>query len=278
MRVDLHCHSTASDGTLAPAAVVRRAHEQGVSLLALTDHDTTAGVAEAAAEAAELGLRLVPGIELSAAWRGKSMHIVGLHLDPDHAALQAHVGRLAGIRRERAEAIGAKLAKAGVTDAYAEACALAASPGPTRTHFARVLVARGCVSDMNQAFKRYLGQGKAAHVAVEWPTMEETIAIIRGAGGVAVLAHPMSHRWTAAWMRRILEAFVAAGGSALEVVSGHAQPKDVLEASGYARRFSLRASMGSDFHTPDYPWIELGRLPPLPEDLVPVWAEWLAPA
>jgi 3',5'-nucleoside bisphosphate phosphatase len=272
--VDLHCHSTASDGTLTPSELIAVAHTQGVRMLALTDHDTTAGVEEAVAAGAAVGLDVVPAIELSARHRGKDLHVVGLNIEPQHPALHARIEQLSALRRARAEHIGARLAKCGVPDAYAQAQTLAGEAEVTRTHFARVLLERGHVSGMNAAFKRYLGAGKPAHVAVEWPSLEDTVGCIHAAGGVAVMAHPLAYGWTGAWLRRMIEGLLEFGGRGIEVISGRMAPHEVAKAADCARRYGLLASLGSDFHSPDTPWIQLGRVPSLPEDLTPVWHAW----
>ena len=271
--IDLHCHYTASDGTLAPAEVVARAKAQGVEVLALTDHDTVAGLAEAAAAAELHGIRLLPGLELSTVEQGRTLHVVGLGVNPAAPQLGELIRRLDQLRVARAEAIAARLERCGIAGAYAGALRLADGALPTRTHFARFLLEQGVARDMNEVFKRYLGQGKPGYVSAQWPTLEETVAVIRAAGGTAVLAHPHSYGWTGAWTRRIIEAFVAVGGRALEVVCGNSTRDNILTFSGYARRFDMLASVGSDFHEPANPWIELGRVQPLPDDLRPVWAE-----
>ena len=278
---DLHCHSTASDGRLSPTDLVARAHEHGVSVLALTDHDTVAGHAEAALAASACGLQLVPGIELSTRWDKHTMHVVGLGVDPRNPVLLQHVEWLGEVRRQRARDMGAKLAKLGFTGVYEQALAEAGEAEPTRPHFARALVEAGHVQTEGEAFKRYLRRGKPGYATAAWPDLEQTIAVIREAGGMAVLAHPHGYGWTGAWVRRILEAFVGCGGEALEVVCGGSTPNDIRDMSGHARRFGLYASQGSDFHSPATPWIELGRLAPMPADLKPVWqapqvAAWLA--
>lgn len=271
--IDLHCHSTASDGTLSPAGLVRRAQAQGVQVLALTDHDTVAGVEEAASEARALGLELIPGLELSAVEQGRSLHVVGLGVDPRAPQLTSLIAKLDRLRVERAEQIGNRLARSGIDGAYQGACRLAAGAQPTRTHFARYLLKQGAVADLSGAFKRYLGQGKPAYVAAKWPPLAQVVAVVKAAGGIAVLAHPHSYGWTGAWTRRIIEAFVSAGGRGIEVVCGNSTRDTILNFSGYARRFGLLASVGSDFHGPTNPFVELGRIQPLPADLQPVWAE-----
>ena len=159
IKYDLHCHSTASDGILTPTEVVLRAHEKGVNVLALTDHDTVAGIVEARQQAESLGMRLINGVEISTLWENRSIHIVGLGFDISHEKMTALLAEQAKLREIRAQEIGAKLEKIGVENAYAEAKKLAGNGEVTRVHYARHLVQIGKVSNDGQAFKRYLGQG-----------------------------------------------------------------------------------------------------------------------
>jgi predicted metal-dependent phosphoesterase TrpH len=268
--IDLHSHSTASDGTLAPAALVARAHAQAVRVLALTDHDTTAGLDEAARAAAGLGVELVPGIELSAECSGRSLHVVGLGLDPAAPPLRGLIDELARIREARAERMAASLAKAGVAGALEGARRLVAGGVPTRTHFARYLVEQGAAPDVGAVFKRYLVRNRPGYVRAEWPDLSRAVRVLRSAGGIAVLAHPHSYGWTGAWSRRLLQAFMDAGGQGVEVACGNSTRESLRTWAGHARRFGLLASAGSDFHAPGG-FTELGRTPPLPEDVRPVW-------
>lgn len=270
--IDLHSHSTASDGCLSPTALVARARAQGLTTLALTDHDTTAGLPEAQAAAAVQGLRLVSGVEVSTTWARRDFHIVGLGVDPAHRGLQALLAEIDALRRERAQAIGRKLARHGMPGAFAGASARAGAAAITRSHYAGWLVAEGHVNTPSEAFHKWLRKGRPAGVGTRWPGMAQAVACIREAGGVAVLAHPLAYGLTGAWMRRVLSAFREAGGEAMEVACGtRPQAADVARLAEWARRYRLLASQGSDFHHPDNPWLELGRLPPLPGDLTPVW-------
>lgn len=268
--IDLHSHSTASDGTLSPSALIARARAQGVRRLALTDHDTVAGLEEAAAAAHREGIELIPGIELSTVWSERTMHVVGLGIDPQAPPLRTLLAKLDALREARARRIGERLAACGIVCAYERARELAGAALPTRTHFARVLVERGKAASVGDVFKRYLVPGKPGYVRSEWPPLDEVVAAIEASGGIAVLAHPHSQNWTGAWSRRILEAFIAAGGRAVEVVCGNSTRDSILVWGGHARRYGLLASVGSDFHEPGG-WIELGRLAELPADLKPVW-------
>lgn len=266
---DLHCHSAASDGYLAPTEVVARAAGLGLAALALTDHDTVAGVAEAKRAAASHGLRLVPGVELSVLWQRRTLHVVGLGVDPQDPGLQAGLAQMQRARQERGEAIGERLEQAGLSGARAGARAVAGSAEITRAHYARWLVASGQVRGFEEAFKRYLRQGRVGYVPGDWVAMEQGIEWIRGAGGIAVLAHPLGYGLTGAWLRRVLDAFTAAGGGGMEVACGTSpEPRQVQRLGGWCRRYGLLASAGSDFHAPgDLSSRELGAAPALPGDL-----------
>ena len=268
---DLHCHSTASDGALSPTELVQRAHQQGVTSLALTDHDTLAGLPEAQNCATGLGMKLIPGIELSVNWQNKCFHIVGLGVDPTYGPLAGATHSLQNTRLERAEKIALKLDKKRIPGAF-EAVKKAAGEGMlTRTHFADFLMSQNHVSTQQEAFDRYLAKGKAAYVATSWAELEMALNWITGAGGVAVLAHPLRYKLTANWMRRLLTEFKAAGGQGIEVITSRMTIDEIRMAADYAARFDLAGSVGSDFHNQTNPYVELGRLAPLPKHIKPVW-------
>ena len=268
---DLHCHSTASDGALSPTEVVLRAHQQGVTALALTDHDTTAGIAEAQLCATTTGIKLIPGIELSTNWQNRCFHIVGLGVDPNFAPLATATHNLQSTRLERAEKIALKLEKKRIPGAL-EAVKKAAGDGMiTRSHFADFLLAQNHVSTQQEAFDRYLAKGKPAYVSTSWAELELAISWITESGGVAVLAHPLRYKLTANWMNRLLAAFKEAGGLGIEVITSRINPDELRRVTDYAKRFELAGSTGSDFHNAANPWVELGRLAPLPKNIKPVW-------
>lgn len=270
-KYDLHSHSTASDGALSPAELLARAKGQGVTSIALTDHDTTAGLAEAMEAAEDIGIELIPGIELSTTWNKRCLHIVGLGINPEAESLHDGIRNLQDIRAERAKTISMKLEKKGIAGAY-EAVTQAAGEGMiTRSHFADFLLSQNHVDSGQDAFDRYLGDGKPAFVATVWAELPEAVQWITEAGGIAVLAHPLRYRMTASWMRRLLAEFREMGGAGLEVVTGRSSDEDIRQSCLYAQKFDLAASTGSDFHSPDNQWVELGRLAPLPGCLQPVW-------
>lgn len=274
---DLHSHSTASDGTLTPRDLVLRAAKAGVEMLALTDHDTTAGIEEAYQTALTCGLTLIPGVELSVTWSRQTVHIVGLNIDPANAVLSEGLSRLRSFREWRAREIACRLEKAGIADAYEGALAFADGNLISRTHFARFLVKCGAVEDERKVFKRFLVSGKPGYVAGEWASLEEALNWIHAAGGVAVIAHPARYNMTRSKLRTLLKEFAGLQGEGLEVVSGSHSRDDYFNMAKYAREFGLMASAGSDFHSPETPWIELGRLPTLPDGCNPIWSSWKLP-
>ncbi len=268
---DLHCHSTASDGVLSPTELVRRAHEKGVTALALTDHDTTSGLAEAALAARGLGLRFIPGIELSATYANQCLHIVGLNIDPLNSALLEGIAKQHATREQRAVKIAEKLSKKGISGAY-QAIRLTVGQGEiTRSHFADFLLTQRYVGTQQEAFDRYLGKGKPAYVPTQWIALEEAVAWIKAAGGIAVVAHPLRYNLSRKWMNRALTAFKLAGGQGIEVVTGRISIDEIQLSRQFSRQHGLHGSVGSDFHSPENQWVELGRLPPLPGEVPPVW-------
>lgn len=268
---DLHCHSTASDGTLTPGAVVERAAAAGVRVLALTDHDTLAGLAEAAPVAAALGLTLIGGVEISVTWAARTLHIVGLGVDPACELLQQGLRGLRAQREVRAGEIGRRLVQAGFADALAGARAYARGDLVSRSHFARFLVDRGVAADVRGVFQHFLVAGKPGYVPGEWTTLEDATRWIISAGGLPVIAHPARYRFTRTRMKRLIGEFRDCGGIALEVMSGSHSRDDAFVFARHAREERLLASAGSDYHGPENPWIDLGRLPAMPEGCRPIW-------
>lgn len=275
LNADLHCHSAVSDGTLSPEAVVMRAHAQGVGLLALTDHDELGGQAAARRAAEAVGLAYVPGIEISVTWAGETIHVLGLGVDPDDAALARGVAGVRAGREARAREMAAQLAAAGIHGAYEGASRHVRNPQLiARTHFARFLVEAGHCADLGEVFQRYLTEGRPGFVLHRWARLSEAVGWIRGAGGTAVLAHPGRYRLDELALWALIQEFREAGGTALEVVCGSHTRDQYARFARLAREFDLRASRGSDFHGPGESRVELGALPPLPDAVVPVWADW----
>lgn len=278
MNVDLHCHSTASDGALAPTALVARAYENGVRVLSLTDHDTLEGLEEARTAALSLGIQLVNGVELSCTWGGATIHILGYGFAMDAPALVAAIARLHDGRWLRAEEISRKLAIKGMPGALEGARAIQQELGdsgnaPARPHFADFMVRAGFVKDRAEAFRKWLGAGKLGDVKQHWPTLEETVGTLRESGAWVSLAHPVHYDFTRSKRRKLVAAFIEAGGHAIEVVNGLQPAEQVGTLAILAREFGLLVSAGSDFHAPGG-WSEIGTYRPVPEDLPPLWSRF----
>ena len=274
-RYDLHCHSTHSDGLLAPSAVVARAAARGVDVLALTDHDEVSGLAEARSAAADAGIELVCGAELSVSWDDSTLHVVALGIDPAHPVLTEGLEAIRAGRATRARRIGEALAAAGIEGAYEGAMKYVTSERlVSRTHFARYLVEAGYAREMKEVFKRYLTRGNPGYVPHPWATLSDAVGWIHAAGGQAVIAHPGRYKIDGAGMRRLLGEFRDLGGDAIEVVSSSHTPAQYIEFATYARAFELRASCGSDWHGPGESWMDLGDVPEMPQGVVPVWKDW----
>lgn len=271
---DLHAHSTASDGALSPTELVTRAVQNGVTTFALTDHDTVAGLSEAKITAERLQIHFINGIELSVQWEKQCVHIVGLNIDPQHDALQNIIRASEIMRLERAEKIALKLEKKGIYGALTAIQNVVGDGMITRTHFADFLVSHFHVNTPQEAFDRYLADGKAAYVSTTWTPLDTAVQAIRAAGGIPVVAHPMRYKLTATRMKKLLGAFKNAGGLGMEIVTGRYNPDEMRILGNYANQFELVGSVGSDFHSSTNPWIELGRLAPLPALVKPIWELW----
>lgn len=269
---DFHCHSSVSDGLLPPAQVVARAAGLGVSHLALTDHDDIDGLSEARQAAVDAGICLINGVEISVEWDGMSVHIVGLGFDAAESGLVAGLHEVRSGRLERARRMGDAFAAMGIPGVFEGALRHAGNPLLiSRAHFARYLVETGLFKEPRNVFDHYLVPGKPGYVEHRWASLQDAVQWIRGAGGVAVVAHPGRYRMSGGRMRRFLETFKDLGGEGIEVISGSHGPDHVLHFARLARHFAFHASRGSDFHGPQESYVDLGCMGSLPEDLKPVW-------
>ncbi|MCY4471932.1 MAG: PHP domain-containing protein [Kistimonas sp.] len=282
-KVDFHCHSTASDGALSPLQVLSRAAEQGVSCLALTDHDTLAGTRWLQKKAQSFPVRLVPGCEISCTWGRKEIHVLALAMDLDHPPVTAFIDRQIEARRQRSHAIAARLA-ARLPQYSADQCLGGAREEAWkaqrdadadfvlpeeqlqigRPHFAAWMQREALVPDRRTAFERYLKNRQLGGIEHHWRSMQETVAAIDSWNAMAVLAHPHRYRLTATQLRALIKDFVAAGGQGLEVVTCRQAPGERERLGALCQQFDLYGSMGSDFHAPVSEYVELGRLAPLP--------------
>ena len=268
---DLHSHSTASDGTLTPAELVRKAAAAGVDVLSLTDHDTLDGLAEAAAAASALSMALIPGVEISVTWNRMTVHVLGLNVSPDDAVLRAGLQELRAFRDWRAEEIARRLEKKGIGGALQGARQYCKGAILSRTHFAHFLVERRHAGSLREVFKRYLVKGKPGYVSGQWASLEQALGWIRQAGGLPVIAHPARYGLTRSKLKLLIGEFREAGGVGLEVVSGSHSLDETLHMAAVSREHQLFASCGSDYHGPEKPWVEIGRLRKFPNGCTPIW-------
>lgn len=286
---DLHNHSIASDGLLTPRALIELAAGTGCEAIALTDHDTTDGLTEAGQVAQEKSLRFIPGVEISVTWpkatgdgadvgagrldiKPTTIHIVGLGIDSANTELSGGLESIRAGRLTRARLMGDDFARVGIEGMFDAAYDLAENKTMLgRTHFARALVARGLVKNTGKAFERYLTFGRPGFVAHKWASLTDAVGWINAAGGVAVVAHPGRYKLSKAEMRLLLADFDDAGGRAIEVVTGSHQPHQYREYAALARELGFMASRGSDYHGPGESSFQPGKLPPLPDNLTPVW-------
>jgi predicted metal-dependent phosphoesterase TrpH len=273
LNADLHCHSVISDGTLTPEVLAERAKANGVNLWALTDHDELGGQQRAKAAASALSLDYLAGVEISVTWMGQTIHIVGLGIDADHVGIIEGLRRTRDGRGNRAKLMGEQLLKVGIPGAYEGALHYAGNHELiSRTHFARFLVEQGVCKDTEHVFKNYLVEDKPGYVPHMWAKLDDAVAWIKAAGGVAVIAHPGRYNFNAMQMDELYKHFKDIGGLGIEVITGSHSPDQYLTFGKIAQQYGFLASRGSDFHDPDESHIDLGTLPHLPEHLTPVWS------
>ena len=275
LKVDLHCHSNVSDGVLAPAAVAEYARKAGVDVWALTDHDEVRGIAAARAAAHEQNMQFVPGVEISITWAKETVHIVGLRIDENNAGLVEGLVHTRAGRDSRAREIADQLALAGIEGAYEGALTYVGNPDlMSRTHFARYLVEIGACANIPDVFKKYLSEGKPGYVAHSWASLADAVGWIRGAGGIAVIAHPGRYRFSQLAQGQLFDEFKQLGGAAIEVVTGSHTPDQYSVYAQLANSYGFLASRGTDFHAPGESRIDFAMLPPLPANVKPVWHDW----
>ncbi|WP_250657948.1 PHP domain-containing protein [Alkalimarinus coralli] len=273
-QIDLHCHSSASDGLLTPSALVQLAYDNGVKHMALTDHDTVSGLDEALLCGGELGVNVLAGVEFSAQWKNQGVHILGLDFNRHSPVIHSAVERQKESRFSRAQTIGDRLAKKGFSGLYDKALELSSGQAPGRPHIASAMVELGYVNSSAVAFKKYLGAGKVGDVKSVWPELNEVVSWIIDAGGVAIIAHPRKYNMTVTKLRSLIEDFVESGGEGLEVVTSGQKQGEIGLLADLCRKYGLKGSLGSDFHSPKQPWVRMGAIPPLPKSVVPVWKDW----
>lgn len=271
--IDLHCHSFFSDGTQSPSQLVQQALAAQLQYLALTDHDSINGLAEAHQAAQGTNLTIINGVEISAVWQKQLIHIVGLGIDRQNTNLLAGLAEQAQARAKRGKLIAEKLAQLGIKDTWPEVLALAEGDENRvgRAHFAQCLLNRGIVNNLQKAFDKYLATGKPAAVPMPWTDMLTAIAWIQQAGGVAVLAHPARYNLSQTKLRALLVDFKQAGGQAMEVNTANEKVNVINNLAALSQRFELYASQGSDYHGTTMPWLKLGHFAQQPSICQPVW-------
>ncbi len=271
--IDLHSHTYYSDGSLSPLELIDMAVEAGVEQLAISDHDSIDGLLSL--EAFPDKLRIIPSVEISANWGKQGLHILGLNIDTQNQALQSFLKTQQASRKQRALQMADKLTQVGVEHALDDISYLIDSqPMVCRTHIAQLLVDQGYVKKFQDAFKKYLAKGGKAHVKDDWFELEDVIAIIKAAGGQAVIAHPMRYGMGTNKLKSLVEEFKALGGDGLEICYPNIHPGHKNLLATWAKAYKLCGSQGSDFHSPDKSWVKLGKFAPLPDDVEPVWHRW----
>lgn len=263
--VDLHCHTTASDGTLSPTQLVARAREFGLKTIAVTDHDTTDGLGEALAAAAEAGLEVLPGIEINTDVPGGEIHVLGYFIDVNDQPFQAELRRLRDGRERRGAEITRRLAALGAPISWQRVQEIAGDAPIGRPHIARALLEAGHVNSMNEAFTLYIGRDGPAYVERMRFTPVEAVRAIKGVGGLPVLAHPIIARFSGDPVVEVnldntLPEMIAAGLVGLECYYPNYTQGQVQQLLAAARRFGLIATGGTDFHGPRADRAELGSI------------------
>ena len=275
LNIDLHCHSKVSDGTLTPTQLVERAATRGVSMLALTDHDDLGGLDEARRVANEKNIIFINGVEISVTWRNRTLHIIGLDVDPKYLPLEQGLAAIRSGRVTRGSKIAAQLDKFGIQGSLEGAYCYAGKDGLIgRTHFARFLAEQGYAKNVKSVFKKYLVKGKPGYVSHQWASLSDAVGWICGSGGKAVIAHPARYKLGKNLLDELLLEFRALGGLGLEVITASHTPEQSLIFARHANRMNLLASCGSDFHGPEESYFDLGRMPDFPIECMPVWHDW----
>jgi len=270
MIYDLHTHTNCSDGELSPHDLIDLAKNQGVDVLSITDHYTITAYHQLTALPTG-GLTLIPGIEFSTQWDNCNIHVVGLNVALDSEAIKTGIKALEVLRVTRAKTIAEKLERLGAVNVYEGAKNIAKGSVIGRPHFASFLVQSGFVKSEKQAFKQYLGKGKAGDVKKLWPSLQTIVEWIRASGGLPVLAHPGHYKFTRAKLARLTEEFSKLGGRGIEVLSGAQLPNKTRDYVALAQEYGLLCSIGSDFHSPKHSWIQLGMHKTLPKECRPIW-------
>lgn len=280
--VDLHTHSNISDGTLSPAELVAAAIQQGIHTLALTDHDSMDGVALARQAAQGQALEIISGVEISSQWsrpatqKSYSVHVVALNMQ-NSAPLQALLEQQKQIRAERAKQICDLLTPLIGQDIYNDVLLKVEGVADriTRTHIAKTLQEKGIVTRVQQAFDKYIKEGKKAYVKFDGLSLEDTIRVIHDSQGFAVLAHPTRYDLSATNIRYLIEIFAKYGGDAVELPPNIDPASTRQMVDRLIAGHGLKVSVGSDFHGENMPWIKLGNIPRVKEGQIGIWESFV---
>ncbi|NKG35454.1 PHP domain-containing protein [Acinetobacter junii] len=276
--VDLHTHTHISDGTFSPEQLVQAAVDLKIHMLAVTDHDTMDGLSSARKYAQDHDIQIVSGVEISSQWsrpntkKSYGVHIVALNMQ-DETPIQAMLENQKKVRAERAKVICDLLEKCIDFDIYPDVIAKVDGQADrvTRTHIARTLVEKNIVSRPQQAFDRFLKEGKKAFVKFEGLGLKDTIDVIHASQGFAVLAHPTRYDLSATNIRYLIELFAEAGGDAVELPPSIEPASTRQMVDRMIQQFDLAVSIGSDFHGENMPWIKLGNTPRVKEGQIGIW-------
>lgn len=256
--IDLHTHTTASDGSFTPTELVKHAEEKGLAAVAVTDHDTVNGIAEAMKAAKNLSVELIPGIEISSAYDKLEVHIVGLFVNHSNKAFTDKLEQLRFSREERNRKMIQRLNDLGIDISYSEVNTYAKGGIITRAHFAGVLLQKGYIKSTNEAFKRYIGDKSPAYIPRELPSYRYAAELIREAGGIAILAHPLLYKINADLRERMLTDMKNCGLTGIEAYYSTHSSADVEYIKSLAQKHGLLLSGGSDFHGINKKDLELG--------------------
>lgn len=274
MIVDLHFHSCFSDGTLPPNELLERAINSQIDIISLTDHDTFAGVSELHNANKSLKTRVINGVEISVRWKKYDIHVLAYNFDLQNAGMNELFKKQKENRINRAYEISKNLEKFGIKDAFLKAEKYSKHGNIGRPHFAKVMLDEGVVKSLTEAFDVYLGNNKKAYVDSCWVDLLSAVAIVKNAGGDAVIAHPLKYKLTNTKLRKLICDFKDAGGEGLEVISSDLPSIDVNRLADLTVEFSLFASSGSDFHGDKISRVGLGLQKSLPKICIPIWDKW----
>ncbi|WMS87198.1 PHP domain-containing protein [Pleionea litopenaei] len=272
--IDLHAHTRYSDGSLSVMELLHHAREHGVETIAITDHDSLGAHYELASQSEDLPCHVITGLEISTQYLNREIHIVGLNLNIHEPGIVQFVAQQQAYRQQRLLEFANRLEQLGMEGVVGEVEALSAE-SVTRTHLAQIMVRRGWAKDANRAFKQYIGRKSKAYVKAKWPTIEQAVSAIRGAGGKAVLAHPGRYQLSRKQLALMLEDFAAAGGQAVELAYPNMDPQLARWMTEKALNLALQGSQGADFHNPEWRWVKPGFFADLPKSIVPVWQDFL---